>query len=496
MHEASSRNWAPWLLVWACLGIVATLSIVRYDIAQRRELFQTDARTAHRQLSQRAVQHEAILATLALMSERPAGTSPPQAGHPEQRLPGVYPQVLAALRRDRGSDWPEPALQSAEEASRAARRPALGPVDAARGQYYLVLAAEPASFALRIDVAQMVPWEEWPLPRTGPVRATLRHQTDTIEVQPGQPVETQPAGLTQGFVFTKTLSAASQPFELRFERAAGPSQWPWGWLFAWLALSALAVAAIAAWRHGRRERRRAEELLRVGRVARLNTLGELAGGIAHELNQPLAAVLANTRAAQRLLDDEQPDTATAREAMAQAATQARRAADVVARLRRLVEAPDKTQPHLPLHLDATVRSVLDTLEPELRRRGIKTSLQGTAPPVLADPVALEQIVHNLIGNAMQALEEVPTDERRLCIACTSGDGRATLSVSDSGPGMSAEVIPHVFEPFFTTRHGGLGLGLSLCETLAQAMHGTLTARPAAPRGAEFRLELPLAGARA
>jgi signal transduction histidine kinase len=489
MREPWIHGRLPWLAAWLAITLLGAMAIVRYDIAQRRALFQTDARTAHHQLSQRAVQHDAILATLALMSAPSAAAG---GSHPEQRLPGVYPQVLAALRRDRGGRWAEPGLQAAEDASRAARRPALGPLDAARGHYYLVLAAEPASFALRLDVAQMVPWDEWPLPRNGPVRATLHHGADTIELQAGQPLEAQPAGLTEGFVFAKTLAADSQPFELRFTLAAGPVQWPWLWLSTWAAACALAFAATAAWRRGLRERRRAEELLRIGRVARLNTLGELAGGIAHELNQPLAAVLASTRAAQRLLDDAPPEIGTAREAMTQAATQARRAADVVARLRRLVETPDRAQPRQALRLEDTVRSVLDTLEPDLRRRGVETSLQCAAPAVLADPVALEQIVHNLVGNALQALDEVPAGERRLHIGCTTDAGRVTLSVRDSGAGMSTDVRDRAFEPFFTTRRGGLGLGLSLCETLAQAMQGTLSAHPAAPRGAEFRLALPLA----
>ena len=490
MPDFRNRRKIPWLLGWIALALAGALAIVRYDIAQRRELFLTDARTAHRQLSQRAAQHDAILATLALMAAAPSSrrSAGPQ---PEQRLPAVYPQVLAALRREPGAHWPDPALQAAENASRSAGRPTLGPVDVVNKHFYLVLAADPVSFALRIDIARMVPWEEWPLPPDGPVRITLHHDADQIDLQPGSPPAAQPSGLTDGFVFAKKLAPASQPFELRFALATGPSQWPWLRLLASSLFSALALAAIAVWRDSRRARRRAEELLRVGRVARLNTLGELAGGIAHELNQPLAAVLANTQAAQRLLAEEQPDTTTAHQAMSQAAAQARRAADVVARLRRLCEAPDKLQPRQPVRLENSVRSVLDLLEPELRRRSINATLSGESPAVRADPVALEQIIHNLLGNAMQALDEVPADERRLHIELAATDGRGTLCVRDNGPGMSAEVLHHVFEPFFTTRRNGLGLGLSLCETLAQTMDGSLTAHHNAPRGAEFRLTLPL-----
>jgi signal transduction histidine kinase len=476
------RQSVIWLLGWAGIVVVGALIMVRFDIAQRREAFQTNARIAHGVLSQRAVQHEAILATLVLLN--PGGRS-------ELRLPALYPQVLAALRRDDGNSWPDPALQAAEDRSREAHRAALGPIDTATGQYTLVLAGEPSSFALRIDVQRMMAFEQWPLARTGPIRATLEYTGNTIVLEPGKPVEAQPAGLTAGFVFVKPLAAASQPFELRLSRATGPAEWPWAWLLTWTVFASFALAALAAWLRGRRERRRAEELLRVGQVARLNTLGELAGGIAHELNQPLAAVLASTQAAQRLLDDDPPALNTARQAMSQAATQGRRAADVVARLRRLVETPNPAHARRPVHLDAALRNVLDLLGPETRRRGIDTAVQGQEPVVLADPVALEQIVHNLLGNAMQALEEVPAGERRLVLHIQEENGQGVLTVRDNGPGIAPEALQHVFEPFYTTRRGGLGLGLSLCETLAHAMNGTLTARNAEPRGAEFRLTLPM-----
>jgi C4-dicarboxylate-specific signal transduction histidine kinase len=313
-------------------------------------------------------------------------------------------------------------------------------------------------------------------------------------LQPGEPVEEQPAGLTAGFVFDKPLAAVSQPFVLRLTRATGPAEWPWARLLAWTVSNGFALAALAAWLRVRRERTRAEALLRVGKTARLNTLGELAGGMAHELNQPLAAVLSNTQAAQRLLDDDPPALATARQAMTQAAAQARRAADVVSRLRGLVDAPDSSKPRQSVRLDTALRNVLDLLEPDVRRRGIEAVVQGHSPTVLADPVALEQIVHNLLGNAMQALEEVPASERRLVLDIQTEDGQGVLTVRDSGPGIVPEALQHIFEPFYTTRGDGLGLGLSLCETLAHAMDGTLTVRNTAPHGVEFRLALPAAKA--
>ena len=186
--------------------------------------------------------------------------------------------------------------------------------------------------------------------------------------------------------------------------------------------------------------------------------------------------------------------------MDRAVQQAKRAGDVVARLRRLVQRPDATAMAQPLSLVQSASNVMHLLAPDSARRGVRVSLPPPAADtaeaaVIADPVAVEQIVHNLVMNGLQALDKVPEAERELSITIGPADGgMATLVVRDSGPGVAADALPHLFEPFFTTREGGLGLGLSLCETLATGMGGSLTHHPGSPRGAEFRLRLPRAAA--
>jgi C4-dicarboxylate-specific signal transduction histidine kinase len=273
----------------------------------------------------------------------------------------------------------------------------------------------------------------------------------------------------------------------------GWDELPWGRVALWT----LAVAAVLAWlRHGLRQRAaraRAEELLRLGQVARLNTLGELAAGMAHELNQPLTAVMANTQAARRLLDEDPPELDTARGAMAQAVEQARRASDVVGRLRRAVERPDLAGQTQPVDLPDVVRRALYLLEPECQRRSVAPVLEVVEPvTVLAEPVAMDQIVHNLLMNALQALEQVPVTQRRLTLTVDRHGALGRLRVADTGPGIAPEVLPRIFEPFFSTRTGGLGLGLSLCDTLAAGMGGSLSARNLEAGGAELTLALPLA----
>jgi C4-dicarboxylate-specific signal transduction histidine kinase len=187
--------------------------------------------------------------------------------------------------------------------------------------------------------------------------------------------------------------------------------------------------------------------------------------------------------------------------MARAVEQARRASTVVGRLRRLVERPDLAGQAQPLALPTAVQDVLHLLEPELAQRGVVPEVLAAAdlPPVLAEPVALQQIIHNLLMNALQALEQVPPAERQLRLGMAhTASGQVTLSVRDHGPGIPPEARQHLFEPFYTTRSGGLGLGLTLCESLAQAMGAQLTLAPevtnpsAAHRGAEFVLTLQAA----
>jgi signal transduction histidine kinase len=219
-----------------------------------------------------------------------------------------------------------------------------------------------------------------------------------------------------------------------------------------------------------------------------------------------------------VLGDDPPDLALARQAMQHAATQSRRARDVLTRLRRLVERPDAARLAEAVALVDAAHEVLDLMAPDLAARQVRlvhARLDGTpasgapaADPahtpalVLADPVALQQIIHNLLTNALQALDQVPAGERTLELqvgarrAASVGGGesawRGVLVVADSGPGLSDEALARVFEPFYSTRSGGLGLGLSLCETLALGMGGTLTAGRNTSRGARFELSLPLA----
>lgn len=475
---------ALWLLAAVLLGTGAAALVAQRALADARAAFDTDSRIAHRLLSQRAAEHEAVLATLALLQ-------PPGGDAREARLAALYPQVLAVARRETAAAWPRDGWQAAEERSRTLRRPVLAEAQIAQGRYWLLHAGVPASYAVQIDLRRLPPAAEWPLPAGGATAAVLLHEGRRFVLQAATESSSE-----RGWRFDarKPLAADSQPFELVTTRVVGWSALPWARMALAAAVVMAMLAALAAALRQRAARRRAEELLRLGQLGRLNQLGELAAGIAHELNQPLTALLAQTQAARRLLDDEPPQTTTARAAMDAAAAQARRASDVVGRLRRLVERPDGGSPQ-PLRLDDALRQAVDLLEPQIRRVGAEIGVQADAVSVRADPVALEQIVHNLLVNALQALERGAAGARRLRLSVRADGAQGLLRVADNGPGIAPELLPRIFEPFVTTREGGLGLGLSLCETLASGLGGSLTGRNAeGERGAVFELRLPLAAA--
>ncbi|MET3474995.1 sensor histidine kinase [Variovorax atrisoli] len=485
------RTQGGWWLAWLALTAVGAVWIARAELAQMQQDFETDVRIAHRLMSQQMVQYDAVLATLALL-EPSTG-----ADHPEQRLPSVYSSILRVQRRDRDQPWPDSAragaLEAAEARSRSLQRAELATLDLAHGRYALVIGATPFSYALDIDLAGSVPWRDWPMnPQRSPVRLSLQRDGQQLVLQPGA---LSPSTNGWRFGLTKALASPSQPFDLVAERQVGWGELPWRGIAGWAAAMALLLAGLWTAQRQRVARRRAEELLRLGQVARLNALGELSAGLAHELNQPLTAVLANTQAARRLLDDDPPDLDTARDAMGRAAEQARSAAGVVGRLRRVIERPGAGSETKPLVLQDVVRSAMHLLAPEFAKRGVAAQFDASAQApvrVQAEDVALEQIVHNLLMNALQALDLVPAAERRLVLSVDRKGQEGVLTVTDNGRGIAPEALPRLFEPFFSTREGGLGLGLSLSETLASGMGGSLSAANASPRGACFTLLLPLA----
>ena len=230
----------------------------------------------------------------------------------------------------------------------------------------------------------------------------------------------------------------------------------------------------------------------IARVARVLSVGELASSIAHEINQPIAAIVTNGETALRWLELEPPNADKAKAATERTIRDARRASAVVSRVRGMLA---KTPPEFAvLDINAVVQDVLGFIEDERTRARVKihARLAPHLPPVSGDPIQLQQVVLNLVMNGIQAMHANPERSRTLSIATAVREsGEIGVAIEDRGPGFDAEVAAQVFEPFFTTKESGIGLGLSISRSIIEAHGGRIWAEPASPRGAVFQFTLPV-----
>jgi len=232
-------------------------------------------------------------------------------------------------------------------------------------------------------------------------------------------------------------------------------------------------------------RRRAE----LSHVHRVSTIGEMASGLAHELNQPLAAIANYARGGLRRMRNGGTAPEELAEAMEQIAGQADRAAAIIKRIRGMVRKEDPVR--VPVPLNRVIREVAELMQAEAARQDaeITLDLAGDVPDVTGDVVQVEQVLLNLIRNSLDAINAGDSPVRRVTISSRrTGDG-ATITVADSGPGLPAETPEMVFDPFFTTKDRGLGLGLSISQSIVQSHGGHLTAHNGAD-GAVFEFTLP------
>jgi signal transduction histidine kinase len=280
-----------------------------------------------------------------------------------------------------------------------------------------------------------------------------------------------------------------------------PSLWEQHRALVIVAASVIAVQAtlILALMLQTARRRRAEENARVAHaelahVSRVTTMGELTASIAHEVNQPLAAIVANGNAAMRWLGHATPDLAEARAALTRIVQDGLRAADVISAIRGMVRRGEPASQ--ALDMGALVREVLGLLRTEIESNGVTLArdIDEDLPKVRGDRVQLQQVVLNLVMNAIEAMAGQPAGERRLRVDVTrSGTDHIAVGVSDTGPGIPPEVAARVFEPFYTTKNHGMGMGLSICRTIVEAHGGKLTLQPDSPHGTTFIVTLQTEG---
>lgn len=275
-------------------------------------------------------------------------------------------------------------------------------------------------------------------------------------------------------------------------------EYRWG-LLAIVAAFLVQAILIGALLVERERRRRAESNARrsLGQLAHLDrvaAMGELATSLAHELNQPLAAILANAQAARRLLGAGQPDLDEVRDSLDDIVEDDKRAGEVIRRMRALLK-KEEFRPE-PVDLNDVVRVVKRLLAQDAARRGVvlTTELGADLPPVRGDAVQLQQVVLNLLVNAFEAVGSVAPDRRLVTVRTREqADGSVELSVEDAGPGISGPHLRQLFEPFFTTKQDGLGMGLSISRSILELHGGEIEAANRREGGACFRCTLPRHG---
>jgi len=225
-------------------------------------------------------------------------------------------------------------------------------------------------------------------------------------------------------------------------------------------------------------------------VTRVATLGEMTASIAHEINQPLGAVVNSASASLRWLDAQKPEQA--RQSISRVIAEGHRASEIIRRIRALVKkAPSRKE---WLDVNETIHEVIALAHSELQRNGVafETQLSDDLPLIFADRIQLQQVMLNLMMNAIEAMSGADIGPRELLVRSGTNESRGIIvSVHDSGPGLDPKSLEHLFEAFYTTKPHGLGMGLAICRSIIEAHSGRLWATANAPHGAVFQFTLPI-----
>ena len=263
-----------------------------------------------------------------------------------------------------------------------------------------------------------------------------------------------------------------------------------------VALILIQGAMISGLLHERRRRHFAEvqsrqRMAELAHVNRFSTAGELTASIAHEINQPLGAILANAETADEILKSPTPDIVELRDIVKDILQDDRRAGEVIRRMRSLLKkAPYEVK---NIDLNDLVRETIEFLSALAiaRRVELVSVITPDALPITGDRIQLQQVILNLVVNGIDAMSDTPRENRIISIRTSRVEKFAELSVSDHGPGIPEDKLKKVFEPFYTSKAEGMGMGLSIARTIIEAHSGQISAENRDPGGASFRITLPL-----
>jgi signal transduction histidine kinase len=277
-----------------------------------------------------------------------------------------------------------------------------------------------------------------------------------------------------------------------------PTAWDrYSWQIALIAAIVLVqtgLISILLREHRRRQLAEVQSRQRMAELAHVNrfsTAGELTASIAHEINQPLGSILTNAETAQEILKSPSPDIAELNEIVVDILRDDRRASEVIRRMRSLLtKAPFELK---SLDLNDVARETVEFLSALAIARKVEliSLITQNKLPILGDRIQLQQVILNLVVNGIDAMKDAPTENRIISIRTSRIEQFAELSVSDLGPGIPEDKLKEVFEPFFTSKAEGMGMGLSIARTIIEAHNGLISAKNRDHGGASFRIRLPL-----
>ncbi len=518
-RDASRLRTVAWIsLAWiGAVALFVTLN-ARAQIDRASEELNATGFMLHRIISQRVAQHDAHLTSLialVLVADPPPQDAIRQVA---QNIIRFYPRVaavnLVSLAQDGTVVTMTPVLAVPQANEAAAPAPFAGSIfqqrpgqvrayiDPKLPERYLLgkkaSATNPAfAIIMEIDPALLVEPDE------RPAWAHLMLSLDGHVLTDRASDEIASAWISVPR-FSRTIDNPSQPLLLTLERPIALEdiinpRMTLG--FAALSLIALLILHYA-WKQrvaaGRsqaaaqvaeQKTQLLEHETRLAHASRVNALGELASGIAHELTQPLTALLSQSQAARRLASNDD-NQALLLQALDANVREAKRAGQMLARMRDYIS--NREPQRVLTDINQVVMDVCELARADLTARGISLApdLQPALPQAVVDPIEMEQVLLNLIRNAADSLDETAVPEKRIGVRTTSSDGQLMVRVEDNGHGIPPDVAPRLFEPFFTTKASGMGLGLPLCATLVERVGGSIVAGEATSGGACFTITLP------
>lgn len=516
-QENGHKFTAALIVSWLTVGSAFVLYTARSQRVEIETTLRHESAVLHRLISQRADQHDAHLTGLSALAQ--AG-DPPQAdlflevaAAVRRFYPRVYAvdlvpleedaEALTTRRRDAQADAHFLAIRDA--ARHSSGKLALIPSPLAPHRYLIVKRSPntaQARFGLALDIdASALSATDVPFWQTPGVSSSLALPDGTVLT--GRPSEPEAPGakFVTALTVRKPLGSRTQPLLLTTQRTirlqellpATHLAFGLAALAAVLLVALLLIRLAFGLRRAERRARLSEQDARLAHASRVNALGEMAAGMAHELTQPLTAILSQSQAGVRLAAGETADRAALGAILAENVAQSKRAAAIVARLRQWTTRTD-TEVN-PQKLNGCIDNVVFLLGPDARRSAVDLAVRTDPadPAVLGDAVEIEQVIFNLVRNAMDALAHAGRRDGRITISSAVSGSDAVIDISDNGPGIAPAVRERLFEPFITDKPGGMGLGLVLCERLVERMGGQIAVGDNAQAGAVARVTLPLAG---